>query len=68
MQKLSDIRGAEHGMSGVIADLNPKACCSKVGHYKGERYVHLNKMVSTVMNVYDKSFFPIMAQWEEKDD
>jgi len=60
--------GEWHVFAALVAEINPKARCSKVSRYRGERYVHLNKMVSMVLNIYHRSFFDILSEWDEKDD
>lgn len=60
--------GAWHVFAALVAEIHPKAHCSKVSRYQGERYVHLNKMVSMVLNIYHRSFFDVLSEWDEKDD
>ncbi len=60
--------GEWHVFAALVAEIHPKARCSKVSRYQGERYVHLNKMVSMVLNIYHRSFFDILSEWDEKDD
>lgn len=60
--------GEWHVFAALVAEIHPKARCSKVSRYQGERYVHLDKMVSMVLNIYHRSFFDILSEWDEKDD
>lgn len=60
--------GDWHVFAALVAEIHPKARCSKVSRYQGERYVHLDKMVSMVLNIYHRSFFDTLSGWNEKDD
>jgi hypothetical protein len=51
--------------SGLIADLSKKASVIKVETYKGEEFIFLDKMVSMVFNIYNKSFFNKLDMWSQ---
>lgn len=51
--------------SGLMADFNPEAHISGVADQDGLRYVHIDKLISTVFNVYSAKVFDIIANWDE---
>ena len=50
--------------SGLIADVNPATVVSKVDDYEGLRFVTLDKMTSTVLNIYNKKFLEKLETWD----
>ena len=53
--------------SGLMADFNPQARISAVTDHDGLRYVHTDKLISTVFNVYSENVFDIVAGWDESN-
>ena len=53
--------------SGLMADFNPQARISAVADRDGLRYVHTDKLISTVFNVYSENVFDIVAGWDESN-
>ncbi|MEK7948532.1 methyltransferase domain-containing protein [Pigmentiphaga sp. YJ18] len=54
-----------HIFSGLIAHLNSKASVRAVVDFEGQNYIHLDKMVSTVFNVYSNRVFDRLIAWDE---
>lgn len=50
--------------SGLIADLNENTVISKVDLDKEKEFIYINKMTSTVFNIYHKSFFEKVINWD----
>ena len=48
---------------GVIAELNEDTILSKIYCYKGIKFFELNKMASTVFNIYNKSSYSKILKW-----
>ena len=53
--------------SGLMADFNPQARISAVADRDGLRYVHTDKLISTVFNIYSKNVFDVVAGWDESN-
>lgn len=53
--------------AGLIAEINEKTEVSNLAQWKETEYVHINKMVSMVFNVYSGSFFDRLINWDEKN-
>ena len=49
--------------SGVIAALNPDTEVLAVDDFEGQRFVTINKMTSTVFNVYAESAIDMFTKW-----
>jgi hypothetical protein len=49
--------------AGVIADFNPKTTIQSVEFKNRECFVTIDKMVSMVFNVYDKSCYRFLERW-----
>ncbi|MSU08100.1 methyltransferase type 11 [Veillonellaceae bacterium WCA-693-APC-5D-A] len=70
LQKMATIRKYLHKtsnwdlFSGLIADVNPNTVISKVDDYDGIRFITLDKMTSTVFNVYNKQFLEKLEEWD----
>ncbi|WP_169745654.1 glycosyltransferase family 25 protein [Sulfurovum lithotrophicum] len=54
--------------SGLISDLHEDAEVSRIEFYKNTEFIYLNKMTSTVFNIYHKSIFDTLLRWNEKSD
>ncbi|KAB2750833.1 methyltransferase type 11 [Brucella anthropi] len=50
--------------SGLMADVHPKAKIISVDQYEGRTYVTIDKMTSTVFNIYNESALKILSQWD----
>jgi hypothetical protein len=50
--------------SGFIADVHPDMDVLHVEEFDGVTFVHVNKTVSMVFNVYSKSAIDYLADWE----
>ncbi|VCU69455.1 Methyltransferase domain protein [Pigmentiphaga humi] len=50
--------------SGLIANLHVQTAVSDLSESEGATYVHLDKMVSTVMNVYSARMFDRLESWD----
>ena len=50
--------------SGLIADLNPETKIYSAEVYKGIQFVTINKMTSTVFNIYNTSLLQLLAKWD----
>ena len=50
--------------SGLIADLNPGTKIYSAEKYKGIQFVMINKMTSTVFNIYNTSLLRLLAKWD----
>lgn len=63
---LDEHKGEWDLFSGLIADLHPDTRILGVDVYKGLTFVTLDRTVSTVLNVYTKSFSEKMQDWDEQ--
>ncbi|MCH4539764.1 methyltransferase type 11 [Ochrobactrum sp. A-1] len=50
--------------SGLMADVHPDAKVLSVDHVGGRTYVTINKMTSTVFNIYNESALKLLSQWD----
>ena len=50
--------------SGLIADLNPETKIYSAEVYKGVHFVTINKMTSTVFNIYNTSLLQLLSKWD----
>lgn len=63
---LSRIKEPWDIFSGYIADLHPQIeITTRRGSEPYEKYAHLNKMTSMVMNLYHSRFYDKLAEWDE---
>ncbi|MEN5276345.1 methyltransferase type 11 [Brucella sp. TWI432] len=53
--------------SGLMADVHPNAEVLSVDQFGGRTYVTIDKMTSTVFNVYNKSALKLLSQWSPLD-
>src|SRR5690606_15030310 len=49
--------------AGLIADLQPDASVLKVETFNGLRFVTIDKMTSTVCNIYSRRGLELLAAW-----
>ena len=54
-----------HIFSGLIAWLSPDTKILKIEEVDGIEYIYINKMTSTVCNVYNSKSAQIIAKWDE---
>ncbi|GAA5622928.1 hypothetical protein Brsp04_02820 [Brucella sp. NBRC 12952] len=50
--------------SGLMADVHSDAKILSVDHSGGRTYVTINKMTSTVFNIYNESALKLLSQWD----
>lgn len=60
---LEEHRGRWDLFSGLIADLHDNANIEKVDTWQGIDFIYLDRMVSTVFNIYSRDFFSRILQW-----
>jgi hypothetical protein len=56
-----------HVFSGFIANLDKKVEASNVVRYGGIDFIHMNKLTSTVCNIYHRSIFEKLSKWDEQN-
>jgi len=64
---LSWTRNPWHVFSGFIANLSDNVEVSDVVSYGGIDFVHINRLTSTVFNIYHKSVFSQLSKWDEQN-
>jgi hypothetical protein len=53
--------------SGFIADVHRETDVRKVETFKRIEFVHIDKLMSMVFNIYNNSFFEQLEKWNEKN-
>lgn len=53
--------------SGLMADVHPDASVVSVDFVNGRKYVTIDKMTSTVFNIYNRSALKILSDWDPTD-
>ena len=53
--------------SGIIASLHPEVDVLNVEEYSGKMFVTINKMTSTVFNIYSESAMHMLCRWNPED-
>ncbi|MBY0245711.1 MAG: glycosyltransferase family 25 protein [Sphingobacteriaceae bacterium] len=53
--------------SGLIANLHPDTKVLDIEKYQGEEFVYIDKMTSTVCNIYNASCFDSVIAWDEQN-
>ena len=53
--------------SGLMADLHKDAKILAIDNHEGRTFATTNRLISTVMNVYNRSVFDLIAGWNEND-
>lgn len=53
-----------HMFSGLIANLNQNTIICGIDNYNEKELIYINKMTSTVFNIYNKSFFDKVINWD----
>lgn len=56
-----------HIFSGMMADVHPDARVLSVEQVGGRNYVTIDRMTSTVFNVYNESALKLLSQWDPHD-
>lgn len=51
---------------GLMADVGD-VTVSQVDHERGQTFVHIDHMISTVFNLYDEKVYPYFAGWDESN-
>jgi Glycosyltransferase family 25 (LPS biosynthesis protein) len=51
--------------SGLIADIHPETNILAVEEYRGVEYIYINRMTSTVMNIYSPEIMEIIQLWDQ---
>ncbi|MCL4672340.1 MAG: hypothetical protein KJZ64_05270 [Sphingomonadaceae bacterium] len=64
---LQENKGAWDVFSGVIAHLHDEARIVDVEHYRGMDFIWLDKMTSTVFNIYSDVSMDWIARWNQND-
>lgn len=53
--------------SGLIANLHSETNILAIENYKTEEFIYIDKMTSTVFNIYNKSVFASVIAWNEQE-
>ena len=53
--------------SGLMADLHKDAKILAIDDHEGRTFATTNRLISTVMNVYNRTVFDLIAGWNEND-
>ena len=53
---------------GLIAQVHPRVEISKVALFGGVTFVHLDKMTSMVLNIYNHTIYDRLIQWSEHNE
>lgn len=64
---LDEIDGQWDIFSGLMADFSKDARIDAVVDRDGVRYVHTDKLISTVFNVYSSRIFDLVKDWDERN-
>jgi len=59
--------GGWHVFSGLMAVVSPETRVKKIAEFSGLTFAHIDRMMSTVFNVYSKRVFDVFARWDETD-
>ena len=54
-----------HVFSGLISHLHPETEIKGIEEFQGVEFIHINKMVSMVFNIYHRSVFDRVLFWDE---
>ncbi len=61
---LAQLNGQWDIFSGLIASVHPSTQVSHVEVFEGRTFVTINKMTSTVFNIYNRPFLRILESWD----
>lgn len=53
--------------SGFIADVSKETEITRVDEVEDRRYIHIDRTVSTVFNIYNKNIIEYLAEWDIED-
>lgn len=53
--------------AGLISEINEKTEVARLTQWRETEYIHINKMVSMVFNIYNESFFNVLINWNEQN-
>ena len=65
---LDELNGGWHIFSGLIASLHEDVKILDVAEFEGLTFVIIDKMTSTVCNIYSESFFNVLSSWNPQLD
>jgi hypothetical protein len=64
---LQSLNGGWDLFSGIVADISPSAVVVSAEMYKGMQFIIIDKMTSTVFNVYNRRTLQLLADWDPSD-
>ena len=67
LEYLQNKQGEWDIFSGLNADVHSDAQILQVESYKGIEFITMDKTVSTVLNIYPKSFCKKMQNWDDRN-
>ena len=65
IEYLTQGRKKWHLFSGLIADLDVATEILDIETFDGIEYIYINKMTSTVLNIYNQDIFQLVNAWDE---
>lgn len=65
---LEENSGSWDIFSGVIANLHEDTRVNKVEEFGGLQFIHIDKMTSTVFNIYAENAIKLIADWDPYDN
>lgn len=65
---LASLNGEWDVFVSLVAHLHPDVEISKVDVFDGLTFVHLNKMTSMVLNIYNHSAYDLLVSWDELNE
>lgn len=69
LEYLDSLNGEWDVFAGIMAEYNPHANITNVVHRSGIDFIHLDRMVSAVFNIYNvQSIGKRLSQWNEQTD
>ena len=67
LQELGTRRERWDAFSGLLGDLHANATITCVNDFRGRKFVDINRLISTVFNVYHRRIFDRCALWDERN-
>jgi hypothetical protein len=65
---LRERAGQWHIFSGLMAVIHKDLTVKRVKDFSGLTFAHVDRMMSTVFNVYSRRIFDIFSRWDESDE
>lgn len=65
---LGSLNGEWDVFVGLIAHVHPDVQISQVVEFGGLTFVHLNKMTSMVLNIYNHTIYDLLVSWNELNE